>query len=144
MQLLVRLTQAYYRCLSVSVLQLQILTCRSNCIRSYDGAVSLGDQPSSQAGICSRDPPILCLFEICLHYIHYSYVTIALGTGRKPWQCGADETFRVCSHDILCVLKARTSSVLSGINTIKILGFSHILTPEITLDACLECTQYIV
>lgn len=54
----------------------------------------MGDQTSSQARTCGIDATVLCLFEIGLHGIHYSCLTKALNTGRKPrvWQCGAEES----------------------------------------------------
>lgn len=60
------------------------LITRSNCIIGPYDAVSVGDQTSSQARTCGIDAPILCLFDIGLHDIHYSCLTKALNTGRKP------------------------------------------------------------
>lgn len=70
------------------------LITRSNCIIGPYDAVGVGDQTSSQARTCGIDAPVLCLFEIGLHDIHYSCLTKALNTGRKPrvWQCGAEES----------------------------------------------------
>lgn len=91
------------------------LITRSNCIIGPYDAVSVGDQTSSQARTCGIDATVLCLFEIGLHDIHYSCLTKALNTGRKPESGSVMQGSPLVSRLIIGqrVVRKRNSALLS-------------------------------